>query len=47
MNNILYDVLVRIIERGDNDVTNKIDIFYATNKLSEEEYTKLVEMLGK
>lgn len=45
---MLYKVLKRMIERGQTDgIAQKIDIFFAANKLTEEEYTELTEMLNK
>ena len=43
---MLYRTLKRLIENGRTDgLEEKIDIFYATDKLTEEEYTELVAML--
>lgn len=43
---MLYRVLVRLIERGQTEgLSEKIDVFYATGKLSEEEYNQLMDML--
>ena len=37
-----------MIERGNiNDLSEKIDIFYAADKLTKEEYTELSELLKK
>lgn len=43
---ILYRTLKRLIELGRTEgLTEKIDIFYAADKLAPEHYTELVEML--
>ena len=45
---MLYRVLKTLIEIGATDgLAEKIDIFYAVNKLTETEYTELTEMLNK
>lgn len=44
---MLYRTLKRIIERGRTDgIEEKLDIFFAANKLSEAEYTELISMLS-
>ena len=43
---MLYRTLKRMIERGQTEgMETKLDIFFAANKLTEEEYTDLVGML--
>lgn len=43
---MLYNVIVKMIEAGMTEgLTEKIDIFYATGKLSDSEYQNLQEML--
>lgn len=43
---MLYRTLKRMIERGQTDgLEEKIDIFFAANKLTESEYQELVAML--
>lgn len=43
---MLYRTLKRMIERGKTEgMAEKLDIFFAADKLSEEEYTELVAML--
>lgn len=43
---MLYRTLKRMIERGQTEgIAEKIDIFFAANKLTEAEYTELVGML--
>lgn len=43
---MLYRTLKRMIERGQtNGLEEKIDIFFAANKLTESEYQELVAML--
>lgn len=45
---MLYRTLKRMIERGQTDgMAEKLDIFYAADKLSQAEYTELSEMLDK
>lgn len=45
---MLYRTLKRMIERGAVDgIENKIDIFFATSKLTETEYTDLIDLLNK
>lgn len=44
---MLYRTLKRMIERGQTDgLEKKIDIFFATGKLSESEYQELVDMIN-
>lgn len=44
---MLYNVLTRMVERGQTEgLEEKIDIFFATGKLAEAEYTALIAMLG-
>lgn len=44
---MLYRVLKRMIERKQTDgMTEKLDIFYAANKLTKEEYEELVSLLS-
>lgn len=43
---MLYRTLKRMIERGQTQgMETKLDIFFAANKLTEEEYTELLAML--
>lgn len=43
---MLYRTLKRMIERGQTDgMAEKLDIFYAADKLTLEEYTELTGML--
>lgn len=43
---MLYRTLKRMIERGQTDgLEEKIDIFFAANKLTGREYEELVAML--
>lgn len=43
---MLYRTLKRLIERGMTEgLEEKIDIFYAAGKLTEAEYTELIELL--
>lgn len=43
---MLYRTLKRMIERGNTDgMAEKLDIFFAANKLSEAEYQELTAML--
>lgn len=43
---MLYRTLKRMIERGQtNGLEEKIDIFFATSKLTESEYQELIAML--
>ena len=44
---MLYRTLMRMVERGQTEaLAEKLDIFFATNKLSTEEYAHLCEMLN-
>ena len=44
---MLYRTLKRMIERGQTDgLAEKIDIFFATDKLTKEEYNELTALLG-
>lgn len=45
---MLYRTLKRMIERGLTDgIEEKLDIFYAANKITEAEYMELLEMVEK
>lgn len=45
---MLYRTLKRMIERGQTEgMTEKLDIFFAANKLTETEYVELTAMLSK
>lgn len=45
---MLFRVLNRMIERGQIDgLSEKIDVFYAVGKLTEDEYNDLLSMLIK
>ena len=42
----LYNTCKRMIERGHTaGMAKKLDIFYAANKLTDEQYAELTEML--
>ena len=44
---MLYRTLRRMIERGQTDgMAEKLDVFYATDKLGKTEYDELTAMLG-
>lgn len=44
---MLYRTLKRLIEKGQTEgLEEKIDIFFAAGKLTQAEYTELIEMLG-
>ncbi len=43
---MLYRVLKRMIERGQTDgMGDKLDVFYAADKITGEEYAELTAML--
>lgn len=43
---MLYRTLKRMIERGNTEgMSDKLDIFFAANKITQEEYTELTELL--
>ena len=45
---MLYRTLLRMIEKGLTDgLAEKIDIFFAAGKLTEEEYAHLTELLAE
>lgn len=45
---VLYRTCKRMIERGSIDgLAEKIDIFYAAGKLTDEHYAELTEMLNE
>lgn len=51
---MLFNALLRVIERGKsagnldiNKTIEKIDIFYAADKLTSDEYLTLIEMINK
>lgn len=44
---MLYRTLKRMIERGNTDgMVEKLDVFYAADKITREQYTELVALLG-
>lgn len=44
---MLYRTLKRMIERGNTEgMMEKLDIFYAADKITQEQYAELVAMLG-
>ena len=44
---MLYRTLRRMIERGNTEgMAEKLDIFYAADKLTQEQYTELVALLN-
>ena len=44
---MLYRTLKRMIERGQTaGMADKLDIFYAADKLTQTEYTELTGLLG-
>lgn len=44
----LYNTCKRMIERGKTaGMAKKLDIFYAANKLTDEQYAELTELLAK
>lgn len=44
---MLYRTLKRMIERGNTEgMSEKLDVFYAANKLTQEQYNELVGMLN-
>ncbi len=45
---MLYRTLKRLIELGRTEgLEEKIDVFYAAGKLTEEQYSELIELLKK
>lgn len=43
---MLYTIIKKMIERKNTDgLSEKIDVFYACNKLTKDEYIELIEML--
>lgn len=45
---MLFRTLKRMIERGrTNGITEKLDIFYAADKLTREEYEELIAFLAE
>lgn len=45
---MLYRTLMRMIERGQIEgMEEKLDIFYAADKITEAEYTELIAMLNR
>ena len=45
---MLYRTLKRMIDRGLTEgIEEKLDIFFAANKLTESEYTELIGMISK
>lgn len=44
---MLYRTLKRMIERGNTEgMVEKLDVFYAADKITREQYTELVALLG-
>lgn len=44
---MLYQVLVRMIQRGQTvGLSEKVDVFFAAGKLTEEQYTELSGLLA-
>ena len=44
---MLYQVLIRMIQRGQTaGLSEKVDVFYAAGKLTDEQYTALNGMLA-
>ena len=45
---MLYRTLKRMIERGNTEgMTEKLDIFFAADKITEDEYKELSSMLSE
>jgi hypothetical protein len=45
---VLYNTCKRMIERGALDgMSTKLDVFYAANKLTKDEYAELTALLTK
>lgn len=45
---MLYRTLKRLIERGQTTgLAGKLDVFYATNRITETEYKELTELLAE
>ena len=45
---MLYNILVSLIQKErTNNLREKIDIFFAADRITEEQYNALVEMLSK
>ena len=45
---MLYRTLKRMIERGNTEgMAEKLDIFYAADKLTADEYKELISLLGE
>ena len=45
---MLYRTLKRMIERGQIDgMAEKLDIFFATNKITLDEYNELISLLNQ
>lgn len=43
---MLYRTLKRMIERGNTEgMAEKLDVFYAADKITKEQYTELMAML--
>ena len=44
---MLYDVLIRMIERGETiDLLEKLDVFFAAARLTKTEYNALTKLLA-
>ena len=44
---MLYNIIKRMIEHKNTEgLAEKIDVFYAYNKLAKDEYTSLIKMLN-
>lgn len=43
---MLYNILIRMIDRGDIEgLCEKMDVFYAVGRITEEQYNALTERL--
>ncbi len=45
---MLYKVLIRLIEKGQTEgISEKIDVFYASDRITKNEYEELLKLLNK
>ena len=45
---MIFNILTRLIEKGQTEgLADKIDVFFAVGKITEDEYKALLELLNK
>lgn len=45
---MLYRTIIRVIESGNTEgLSEKLDVFFLNNRLTEDEYKKLLDLINK